>query len=72
MSDDNKPPEYAEDGWESVLDNLSAKDEATMNERMRCELLVRAEIEQGHARGVPESAGVMIILHRIALAISNG
>jgi hypothetical protein len=72
MSDDIKPPEYAEDGWESVLDGLSAKDQATMDERMRCEMVVRAEIEQGRLRGVPESAGVMIILHRIALAISNG
>jgi hypothetical protein len=35
-------------------------------------MLVRSEIEQGRARGIPESAGVMVILHRIALAISNG
>jgi len=69
MSDETQ---YAEDGWESVLDALSAKDEATMTERMRCELLVRAELENGRARGVPETAGVMTILHRIALAISNG
>ena len=69
MSDE---PQYAEDGWESVLDGLSAKDQATMDERMRCEMLVRAELENGRARGVPETAGVMIILHRIALAISNG
>jgi hypothetical protein len=63
---------FAEDGWESVLDEISAKDAATGDERMRCVTIVEAEIESGRLRGVPETAGVMIILHRIAAAISNG
>ena len=62
------------DGWDDVekMASGSANDEATMDERARCEALVRAELEQGRLRGVPETAGVMVILQRIAFAISNG
>ena len=63
---------FAEDGWESVLDEIAAKDHAVGDERIRCGAIVQIEIEAGRARGVPETAGVMIILHRIAAAISNG
>jgi hypothetical protein len=61
-----------EDGWEGVLDTLTAKEDATCAERMRCGMIVQDEIERGRARGVPETSGVMIILARVAMAISNG
>jgi hypothetical protein len=61
-----------EDGWDDVERMLTAKDEATSDERARCAELVAIEIENGRMRGVPDTSGVMLILHRIAAAITNG
>lgn len=67
MSDAN-----LDDGWEDIERDIAAKDTATMDERTRCETLVLAEIESGRMRGIPETAGAMVVLHRIAAAIRNG
>jgi hypothetical protein len=78
MSENNQdtplPMNVAEDGWDDVERTLQANDAdaATMDERARCEAMVQGELERGRLRGVPETSGVMIILHRIALAISSG
>lgn len=61
-----------DDGWDEVEKSISAVDDATMDERARCEALVRGEIDRGRLRGVPETSGVMKILYRIAAAIGNG
>lgn len=59
------------DGWEEVEAMLSAKDDATAGERERCAAIVSGEIERGRLRGIPDTSGVMVILHRIVAAISN-
>jgi hypothetical protein len=61
-----------EDGWDSVEAMLTASEVAAMDERARCESIVLGELDTGRMRGVPETAGVMVILHRIAGAIRNG
>jgi hypothetical protein len=68
-SDDTPPPV---DGWDDVADMITAKDTATLDERARCEAIVRGELDRGRLRGIPESSGVMRILHHIAIAIQNG
>jgi len=66
------------EGWDDVLDvetRATIGDNAmedAHNERERCLGLVRAEIEEGRIRGIPETSGTMIILHRIAAAIAHG
>ena len=68
------PVSASEDGWDDVERTLQANDAdaATMDERARCEAIVTGELERGRLRGIPETAGVMVILHRIAMAIQNG
>jgi hypothetical protein len=66
------PVSQPADGWDDVEAMLFAKDDATKDERSRCEAIVLGELDRGRLRGVPETSGVMRILHRIAAAIANG
>lgn len=61
-----------EDGWDEVEATLCASEKAQSDERERCAAIVLGELERGRLRGVPETAGTMIILHRIVGAITNG
>lgn len=54
-------------GWDVI-----EKEGLAAHEKTRCLNIVRIEIQVGTARGVPETSGVMKILHRIAAAIENG
>lgn len=65
-----------EKGWDAIESeqaaSIEAIDDASRIETTRCLNLVEREIEEGHARGIPVTAGVMVILHRIKAAIQNG
>jgi hypothetical protein len=65
------PPDDVTDGWDDVEEMVLAKDEPMMAERDRCAAIVSGEIERGRLRGIPDTSGVMVILHRIYAAISN-
>ena len=64
------------EGWDQVeaaeLSSSVGMDEAKNAERERCSVVVQSEIEEGRIRGIPETSGTMIILHRIAAAIAHG
>ena len=67
------------DGWKEVEAAERMRTEgaehvigAWQKERDRCLALVRAELEEGKRRGIPETSGTMLILYRLEGAIGNG
>ena len=67
------------DGWKEVevaermrTEGAEHVTAAWQKERDRCLALVRAELEEGKRRGIPETSGTMLILYRLEAAIGNG
>jgi hypothetical protein len=63
------------EGWDAIVLEQTANEDALRtavdDERSRCLLIVRRELEEGKARGIPSTSGIMIVLERIARSIEG-